>query len=133
VLLAVLLGASGELESACQVGNRYSAADLAALTGSGLHRVRKVVADLAFWALCQRRTPQSGNPETVPGAKQALEELDRLRKGERIFSFSESADAGLPETVRPDPSLNEAGRAVIQAKRLFGSHNTGYGDPGRRE
>lgn len=130
-LLMLGLAACGELESACIIGNRYSAADLAALTGSGKGRMEKVIADLWYWACVQRRQPGTGDPRRVPGAQQALEELDRLRDGERIFGFQESADAGLPSTVTPD--LNQRPNEVtLLADRLFGDHRGGSRDQRRR-
>ncbi len=129
VLLEILLGASGELESACLIGDRYSPTDLGALTGSGLQRLTKLVADLAFWTLAQRRQPSSADPEKVPGAKQALAELDRLRNGERIFGLQESADAGLPDVSEPEPTRNIGSPVVSQSSRFFG---TSSGDPRRR-
>ncbi len=129
VLLEILLGASGELESACLIGDRYSPTDLGALTGSGLQRLTKLVADLAFWTLAQRRQPSSADPEKVPGAKQALAELDRLRNGERIFGLQESANAGLPDVSEPEPTRNLGSPVVSQSSRFFG---TSSGDPRRR-
>ncbi|AWM38710.1 hypothetical protein GobsT_30990 [Gemmata obscuriglobus] len=126
----VLLAASGELEGACFVGKRYSTDDLAALTGSGAERLRKIVADLAFWTLSQRRQPGSADPDTVPGAKQALAELDRLRDGDRIFPLQESANAGLPSTSDPDPS-QQANPLITNAERFFGTHRQGYNRPYR--
>jgi hypothetical protein len=131
-LVGVLLAASGELESACLVGNRYQPADLAALaalTTSAAGRVQKVVADLAFWTLQQRRQPASADPKNCPGALQALEELDRLRNGERIFGFAEAGAAGNPDTVDPDSS-KQSNPLVDNSSRLFGTHadRTGQGN-----
>ena len=120
-LLAVMLAASGELESAVIVGNRYAPEDLAALTNSGEGRLEKIVADLAFWTLMQRRQPASADPKNCPGALQAVEELTRLRNGERIFGLQESADAGLPSTQEPDRSVQQ-NPLVNNAGPLFGTH-----------
>lgn len=125
LLSALLLAASGELESACLIGNRYSTADLQALTGSGLARLKKLVADLAFWTLAQRRQPGASDPDKVPGAKQALAELDRLRDGQRIFGLAESAEAGLPDTREPVAGENPSS-TLSRASPLFGDHGTGY-------
>lgn len=117
-----LLLASGELESACRVGNRYLPADIAALTGAGAEYRDKLVSDLAFWRLAQRRQPGTGDPRVVPGAVQALEALTDLRDGHRIFGLLESAEAGLPSAVEPDPAAD--GRTfstVNRARRLFGT------------
>lgn len=120
-LTKVLLAASGELEGACRVANRYSPLDLAALTGSGLARMQKIVADLAFWSIVQFRQPATADPKAVPGAWQALEELDRLRDGDRIFGFVESGNAGLPSVGQPDDS-QRPNAVTVQAGRIFGGH-----------
>lgn len=126
LLVRLLLAVSGELESACLVGDRYSPEDLQALTNSGLARLEKLTADLCFWGLSQRRQPNAADPRTVPGALLALQELDRLRTGERIFGFQEAADAGLPSVSDPDPTQFQNGSgAILGASRLFGSHGHG--------
>lgn len=131
IVAAVLLAASGELESACLIGQRYTPADLAALTGASAARRSKLVADLAFWRLAQRKQPMSANPDAVPGAKEALAELDRLRNGERIFSFTESAEAGLP-TVSDPAVTSLANPIVAESARYFGTHRTGHIRPTTR-
>jgi hypothetical protein len=130
MVVAFLMAASGELESACQVAARYSPADLAALTGAGAARLSKLVADLAFWRLSQRRQPNAADPKNVPGAVQALEDLDRLRDGERIFPFVESADAGLPSVSDPDLS-QQANPLIQEASPYFGTHRTVFRDSRR--
>lgn len=126
ILLQVLLSASGQLEAACLVGNRYVPADLVALSASNTAtkaRLEKLVADLAFWALMQRRQPASADPKNCPGALQAIEALDQLRDGKCIFGFAESGDAGLPATATPD--LSRRPDAVgNRAARFFGDHGT---------
>lgn len=125
-LQRLLLAASGQLESACLVGKRYTPADLAALTGAGLERVKKVVCDLAFWALRQRRQPGSADPRQVPGAAEALDTLTALRRGEQVFAFEEAAEAGLDavagEARGGADSLGRVVGVTDRARALFGSH-----------
>jgi hypothetical protein len=126
----MLMAASGELDSAVLAGKRYDPVDLAALVGNGAEYLAKIVADLAFWRLCQRRQPGTANPERVPGAKQALDEMDKLRAGERIFAFLETQQAGVPSNVVPQVPA-ESSKVLTQAGRLFGNHGTGgYGSHG---
>lgn len=121
IVAAALLAATGDLESACLVGKRYTPSDLAGLTGASAARLQEIVAHLAFWKLSQRRLSSSADPKTTPGASQALEELDRLRDGQRIFAFTESAEAGLPETIDPEPDSESRLNGVVhKARRLFG-------------
>lgn len=126
-LLRHLLAASGELESACLTGNRYTPSDLQALTGAGLAKAEKIVAALCLLSLAEGRQPNSAGKDNVPGAARALHDLEMLRSGERIFSLTESGNAGLPGTTTPEQSqvLNGNG-AVYRAPRLFGTHGRGY-------
>ena len=121
ILKDVLLAASGELESACRVGKRYSPADLSALTGSGLLHRNRVLAGLAAWRLQQRLKPGTADPRLVPGALEALAELDRLRDGDRVWGFEEAAAAGLPQVApRPEPSRVSPPTPITAAGRFFG-------------
>jgi hypothetical protein len=117
----LLLSASGKVETACLVSNRYLPEDLAALTNSGAARLQKLVADLTFWELMQRKQPTAARLENVPGALQAEEELERLRKGERVFGLVESGNAGLPSISDPDPSQMYSA-PTQEASRFFGTH-----------
>jgi hypothetical protein len=121
-LATLLLAASGEVEAACLVSGRYTPDDLNALTGSTQAFLQKLVADLAYWRMMQRRWPDA-DVANVPGAKSALEMLDRLRLGERIFGLQEVADAGLAEEVEMAPagSAYEQNRVSVEANRFFGA------------
>ena len=121
-LARIMLAASGEVDSACLAGERYTPADLLALTYAGEAYREKLTADLAFWRLAQRRQPGSAEPARVPGAQQALAELDRLRDGSRIFAFLETADAGLPSVIEPGPAPGR--NTVRKSTRLFGGHGS---------
>src|SRR5215471_15423539 len=68
----LLSSASGELESACLRGARYTPADLQALAGTNAgDYLSNLVAGLAVWSAYQRRTDVRPVPE---GAKEAQEE-----------------------------------------------------------
>lgn len=115
--------ASGEVESACFRGRSYTPADLAALIangGAGAELLIGLVCDLAFWHLCKRRHKLAVKAEEIAGAKEALEMLDAIQAGERIFSFTESAEAGIPateiETVAQ--KYDRAGVASIASRYL---------------
>jgi hypothetical protein len=116
-----LMVASGVVESACLVSGRYKPADLTALTGATQAILQQLVADLAFWLMTRRRWPDT-KPQDVPGAGDALELLERLRLGERIFGLQEVADAGLATTtdMAPANSVYEVDRVSVQANRFFG-------------
>lgn len=143
MLLTFGLAACGELESAALVGKRYSVLDLQRLAAqdpdatppdnsmAARGRLEKVVADLWFWLLAQRRQPASADPEKVPGAKSALLALEQLAAGETIFGFTESADAGLPAVAAANTDW-PAVTGPQGADRLFGSHGPGRATGPRR-
>jgi hypothetical protein len=131
MLLRFLRAASGRVESACTVAKMYTVADLQELydpaDSANDHTASrevliKLVADLCFWMLCQRRQPNASDPRNVPGALEASDLLNQLRDGERIFSFTETAAAGLPDVVPPDPSRLVTPNVVGVATRLFPSY-----------
>lgn len=133
VLYRFLLAASGRIESACLIKRMYSPTDLQALTGASLQTLQKLTADVCFWMVMQRRQPNTGDPRNVPGAVEANELLDQLRDGERIFSFEETQQAGLPSVVPPNPSALVTPNVITRAVRLFPNYglngaNGGAGD-----
>ncbi len=90
-LLAMIADASGWVESACYVGNRYTSADLTALTGSSAALLKRLVADISFAFLRQRR---GYDLEQFPLVQESFNMLDRLRLGERVFDIAAVKDAG---------------------------------------
>lgn len=122
MLYKFLLSAAGRVESTAIVGLRYSPDDLNGLIGSGTGAEQiliKLNADVAFWQLCQRRQPNASDPKNVPGAMEAAEFLKLLSEGEAIFGFQESAEAGLPSVVPPNPNNLLTPNVVGRAYRLF--------------
>lgn len=97
-LLAALDSASGEMDAALRVGNRYTTAALAALTGNSLAYRKQICGELA-WAILLRRNGSPGEAESA--SKKAEAALESLRKGVNIFDLAENAEAGLPESAGP--------------------------------
>lgn len=97
-LLAALDDASGEMDAALRVGNRYTTAALAALTGNSLAYRKRICCDLAFANLLKRNGSYAEAEEKGKSAKEAL---DALRKGLNIFDIEDNAEAGLPESAGP--------------------------------
>ena len=128
MLLRFMRVASGRVESACMVAKMYTVEDLQELydpvdsanaATASREILIKLVADLCFWMLSQRRQPNAGDPRNVPGAVEANELLNQLRDGERIFSFTETQEAGLPSVNPPDPSRLVTPNVISKAYRLF--------------
>jgi hypothetical protein len=123
VLLAALADASGEVEAAVLRGNRYQPADLLALTGVGQTRLYRLVKDLAMLLLFHLRDDVGPVP---PKYTSALEELEKLACGERIFSFVESQNAGLMQHAKETWSDRRARNLLsYQARRFFGPRGHG--------
>lgn len=101
VAQAALDDASGEIEAALLRGERYSAADLAALTGNSAKHLIRICCDIAFWNLWDRRPWQRQDPGRDDARKRSQDHLDRLAKGENVFNIAAVLDAGLPESTGP--------------------------------
>lgn len=119
VLSEFLKAASGEVESACFVAKKYSAADLAALDGNAAALLRKIVADLAFWEMAKRRHPT--RQDVTEAYRSSKEFLDRLRLGERIFGLEDQADAGNPESqFKTQNDINTLNLSTTISRRFWG-------------
>ncbi len=98
ILAAKLASSSGMLESAALRSKRYSADDLASLTGNSREYMLEVLASLTMYSLICRR-PGPTPPDTVVHAyEEAIKALNDLSEGIRIFAFSEAEVAGIPTT-----------------------------------
>lgn len=95
---AVLDDASGEIEAALLQGERYSATDLANLTGNSQQYLKRICCEIAFGLLWRRR-PWADDQQRLDAIKRADEHLERLRKGERVFDVVAVKDAGLPDVT----------------------------------
>ncbi len=122
VLLTILADVSGMLESAACVGKRYGSEDLTAMATSGTvsgQYLKRVCANLAIGMLRQRRGMIESDEKGGPYI-QALEALDKLRNGERIFTFAETEEAGLPSNVTLSPEEIERLNLFTNNFRYFG-------------
>jgi phage gp36-like protein len=90
--------ASGEVDAALMHCNRYSQAQLEALTDPSLEHLKHITCAVAVWHLQQRRL--GTNPERAEAfRKQAQEHLERLRKGELVLNIDALKLAGLIDHV----------------------------------
>jgi len=110
--------ASGMVEAACLVGEKYTPDDLAALTGASKELLVGIVVELAFWIVSGRR---SKDVQAPPMTAWALDHLQMLRDGSRIFGLQESAEAGLPQTsfVTQD-QIDTLNLTTNLARRFYG-------------
>jgi hypothetical protein len=91
-----LNNASGIVESACTVAQRYSPSDLnLILSANGMSAalIRGLVAEIAFFIVMRRRRADA---EAPPSVVDALALLERIRLGEAVFGILEVMQAGNP-------------------------------------
>lgn len=108
-IVAALDDASGEIEAALLMGERYSVADLAALTGNSLALLKRICCDCAM-ALIYGRRPEEQWADRRAAAEQVKAiHLERLANGERVFNVE-----GIPEAGNP----TIGGPSAIAVRRL---------------
>jgi hypothetical protein len=141
ILLDLLSGASGRVESAATVAEAYAIIptaipprnDLALIAnggGNGAALLADIVAGLAWWRLLSRRP---NDLEAPPLYKDALEYLDQLRNGERIFGILENATAGeLSDYVESSWDVESRLLPTYEAEPLFSRRNNRWTGCGRR-
>src|SRR5882724_7101975 len=122
-LAALLLDATGELEQACQLGGRYSSADLLAMSAAtgtaGQARLWRILSRICVALMFERRPDRELKiPEIY---QNAMDTLQMLRDGERIFPFIETELAGQVETdVETPDDVENRMLTTFQARRYFG-------------
>ena len=117
VLTAFAAEASGEIEAAAYRGQRYTAADLAALSGNSLAFLKRLVADKMMDNMLNRR-PDPNRP-TPPNVVRSLAAIEALANGLRIFALNGAADAG-KEVRRANYPLP---LVTTSCPRIFGTVN----------
>lgn len=118
-LQSLLDDAAGLVECACLPANRYTPADLAALTGVGQKLLYRLIADLAEGLMIERR-PDKKRP-VPPSFERAMGILDALRTGEKIFPLQEAMNAGNVATEQEsERDVTDRNLTVTQAARFFG-------------
>lgn len=101
-LQAALDDASGMIDAAVLVAEKYSPSDLTNLTGTSQAYLIRITCNLAFGLLSMRR----GQPtEEIAQYQEAVETLSQLRNGERVFAVAANEEAGLPDAQFPSASV----------------------------
>lgn len=100
-LAAALLDAEGEVNSAAHVAARYTSTQLAALTGAGAAHLKRIVSDIGFFLMIDRRILNVSTDERDYRRKVYKDILDDLRKGIALFDIEEAKEAGLPSVTGP--------------------------------
>lgn len=122
VVYTLIQEASDLVLAAATIGGRYSPADVTTYGGTLLQRI---TADLTMGLILKRRATATADLEKLfkPYAE-ALEYLELLRRGERIFYAvpGVTPEAGIPGTATmiPQPGIN-CPLITTQASRYFGN------------
>lgn len=114
-VIAALTDASGTIESACFVGERYSSSDLSSLPANSNGLLMRLTCDIAFAYLFQRRG--YNYMDKMPALKYSFDLLDRLRLGERVFDVGEVEEKG-----NATSDLIQLATIVMQHKLSMKSH-----------
>lgn len=125
VVSAALDDASDLVMAAAAIGDRYSVADL---TGYGGNLLIRITCNLAMGLILMRRGRAVTDEEALSKPyTEALEYLEQLRRGERIFfAVPDVPAAGLPGTASMTPPL--CAPPLISANgRIFGTIGNRFG------
>ncbi len=132
VLTALFQDASGQVEAALLAVDRYSVTDLQNLItagGNSANFLKRIVCDLVVGMLIERRPFL--DRDLPPAYLRALEWLEELRNGKRIFAFQEVADAGNAKiTIDSVYDIQSRNLASQQASRYFGADRANDYVPG---
>ncbi len=118
-LTACLDDASGEIEAALLAGERYTVADLAALTGNSLAYLKRITCTIALALLMERRqwADEDQREEAIDKGRKII---DRLRRGEWVFNVDAVKDAGLPTQHTPNiTTIRQLNMTVDEARKGF--------------
>lgn len=130
-LAALLKEASGKLEAACVVGERYSPTDLAAIITDGGNMAEfmaGLVADIAI-SLVYRRRPDVTMP-VMPQVDESMRLLNALSEGKMILGFTEAMTSGHMSSEIETSAIVEARKmATTYAESLFGRRNNRIDSP----
>lgn len=125
VVLAALEDASGDIDAALLKGGRYTVAQLAALTGNSLAKLKRMCCELAMVYLMERR-PELTTEQVERHAAIRKRHLDPLRLGEDVFSIDAAIDAG---------KMSHDGPTSVEVSylNLTRSYSEGHYYPRRRD
>lgn len=95
-MTTALSTATGHVNAACLRGNRYTVAELEALTGESAEYLNDIVCAQAFWILWRRR-PYGDDALRKAAKEEADMALEQLRTGDMVFDVDAVKDAGIPQ------------------------------------
>ncbi len=94
-VLTALMDASGEIDVALTVGERYLPSQLEALTGNSQSKLKRITCDIAMSLLCSRRVGTDYLELAEKVAKISRDHLRSLSNGENVFGLQSLFDASV--------------------------------------
>jgi hypothetical protein len=121
--------ATGQIMAAVLRGERYTAADLAALTSESADYLKDLTCRIAFWLLWQRK-PYTDDKQRMEAKESSDKALEMLRTGQHIFDIAATIEATKPdvETVTRVEVADEWGLFVDRARGRFYPSRRTYRD-----
>lgn len=127
ILSEMLDDATSMVNSHVLRGNRYTAEDLAALTGSDAKLLVRLTCDLAYGLLVQRRGFSAQELASLaPAYDRALQTLQQLADGVLVFNVEAVRAAGRPKRAVIDKNL----QLISSTRRLYGNLTVNVNNPG---
>ncbi len=125
IIGALLMQASGRLEAACIMGERYSPADLTALVAAAKNMSEfliGLVCSLTIELVYRRRpTPEM---QEFPETAEADRMLNAIAGGKMVLGFTEAMEAGHISSEMETAAIVEARKMpTTRAENLFGRRN----------
>lgn len=124
-VLTALEDASGEVEVALLAGGRYTADQLAGLSGHAASHLKQIVCGLAIAAL-HRRRPQAFERSYIEDlTRDAREAIRSLRRGDNVFGLDEHIAASVVDTGGPTAiDLQTRNDLTVRMGRYFPTSET---------
>lgn len=101
-VLAALLDASGEIDTALMVGGQYTPAQLSGLTDNTRNHLIRITCAIAIALLLERRPIEAYQQLAAAYRKVAEGHLTALRRGENVFGVQVNLEAGIIDTATID-------------------------------
>lgn len=98
---SAIASAEGRVVGACQVGQLYQQADLAALTGPAQAMLVDLVCGLAMQNLLRRRPGREAFKDYMEATQHYEANLDQLRNGQRLFPIAANLAASTVDIEGP--------------------------------
>lgn len=120
-VLAALQGASGQVNSALIVGQKYTPEQLEGLTGIDAEYLADLVCNLAIIRLTRRRPEATPDNSLISDLREeTAAQLDMLRKGQNVFNLEDNVEATLLDIDGPTAvDLIQRNGLGVRMRRYF--------------